>query len=548
MKKVLLILCLYGTPVLHAQQCQWAKTAGGATGDACLSVAIDTLGNSYTAGFFTGVVDFGFGQVISMGEKDAFVLKRDPFGNAAWLRVFSGSGEEEIRDVVVAEDGSLYVVGWFDSPLLFCGAMIPLTNVDTATQNSLLVRLDASGFIFWAKQSTGAGNEQFFSVACDAVGNAYVAGGYYDTLQLDSLSLVSVGSRDVCIAGYDTSGSLLFASSGGSVHDDVAYGIACDPYDRCIVITGYFNFGAIQIDTARFGTETIQSIGYTDIFLARYDLLGNCEWARAAGGTSFGDAARGVVISDSGRMFIAGYFSGTAVFGSNTLSTASTADAFVASYDSSGNCLWATALGSVPQGNSVAYDIALENTQNPIVVGGFEREFLFGQKLYGSSGWYDGFIASFAYATGAPYFAMSTGGIDEDWLCGVSVDSNGTYHVGGISSSVPTYFGSCTVSTYGQTDAYEAKCSLLSSGVTSYVRVSPVQVYPNPFFTECHIELLGNFTTLTLVDIYGREVRHITSQVDGTVTLDRRDLPSGAYCLIVVCEDGTLSTTQIFIH
>lgn len=549
MKKVLSLACVAGTLALHAQQCQWAHTSGGMTGDACLSVTADAAGNSYTAGFFTGTADFGFGQVVSVGTKDAFVLKRNPSGTPVWLRVFGGSGEEEIRDVAMAPDGSLYATGWFDSPLLVLGNMATLVNPDTMTQKAMLFRLDSAGTTLWALQSSGTGSGQSFSVACDRAGNAYIAGAYIDTILWNSMMLLSSGSRDVFVVGYDSSGAILFASSAGSAHDDAAYGIACDPHGCFIVIAGYFNFGAMQTDSACFGSQTVQSIGYTDAFVARYDLGGNCAWVRAAGGSNFGDEARGVAVSDSGTVFVTGHFSGNALFGANLLSTLSSSDAFIAAYDSIGNCAWATSLGSMPQGNATAYDVALDGMGNPAVVGGFEGQFLFGQKMYVSTGWYDGFAACFGRTSGVPFWAASTGGLDEDWLCAVTADFSGAWHMAGVCSSSPAYFGSCTASTSGQADGYEAKCAVPASGLASSVEHPYVLAYPNPFYDQCQILLpaCGVFE-LSLIDMYGREVRHSVAPLGGIVAFDRGSLPSGAYCLIVRSADNTTSVIRLSIQ
>ena len=65
----------------------WARAVGGASYDVGNSIAVDSLGNSYTTGYFDGVSDFDPGNgtatlTSNAGNQDVFLLKLDPAGNA----------------------------------------------------------------------------------------------------------------------------------------------------------------------------------------------------------------------------------------------------------------------------------------------------------------------------------------------------------------------------------------------------------------------------------------------------------------------------------
>lgn len=71
----------------------------GATGaDGVGGVVLDTAGNVYTTGYFTGTVDFDPGSntqnMISIGGRDVFVTKSGPQGNLIWARRIGGSSDE----------------------------------------------------------------------------------------------------------------------------------------------------------------------------------------------------------------------------------------------------------------------------------------------------------------------------------------------------------------------------------------------------------------------------------------------------------------------
>ena len=74
----------------------WAENIGGTSVDAGYSVAVDSLTNIYTTGYFYNTVDFNAGAGIfnltSAGAQDIFVLTLDSFGNFTWAKPLGGAG------------------------------------------------------------------------------------------------------------------------------------------------------------------------------------------------------------------------------------------------------------------------------------------------------------------------------------------------------------------------------------------------------------------------------------------------------------------------
>lgn len=538
-------LAVFSPFITSAQQCQWMAMTGGSTADICHAIAIDAAGNSYVAGFFTGTVDFGLGPLVAMGGTDAFILKRDPVGIVLWVRVFGGSHHEEICGLATSDDGFVYAVGWFQSPSLPCGNAVVLSNTDTTSHDAMLITLDFSGNTVWARQSGGASSEQAYAVDCGPSGIVIVVGSYFDTASFGSSVLPSYGGRDAFVIGYDSAGTLLFTEHGGGPHDDGAYGVACDPAGAFFCVTGHFNFGPMQSDSARFGNQVIVSSGYTDIFLACYDMNDTCQWVRGAGGGNFGDEGRDVAISDAGEIYVTGLFSGTAFFGTSAVSTNSTADAFVASYDPMGALRWVASTASVPQGNAVGYSIAIDDAGNPTIAGGFECALAPGQCFVASDGSYDLFAAGFDRADGTCLWAAQGGGRDEDWACAIAFDLTGSCYMAGVCMSAPMQFGSCIGATAGQPDGFVAKFGVplgLSEAIADH---SSLSMYPNPFTDQFTIELpIDAISEIVLRDISGREIMRM--QVTGRVIIPRNNLPDGLYMLAVL-RGGVLCGTARLI-
>ena len=138
---------------------------------------------------------------------------------------------------------------------------------------------------------------------------------------------------------------LEYAKGIGGVNHDAGLSIATDASGNTY-ITGIFR------DTADFdpegGTQNLISKGNADIFFAKFDVNGNYLWAKAIGGTEY-DESVGIVIDDTGNVYIAGNFQDTADFDPNTgtqdLSSFGMSDIFFAKYDSNGNYIWVKTIG-----------------------------------------------------------------------------------------------------------------------------------------------------------------------------------------------------------
>ena len=107
------------------------------------------------------------------------------------------------------------------------------------------------------------------------------------------------------------------AQAGGSGYD-MGYAIATDG-DGNSYVTGAF-YG-----TATFGSYSLTSSGYRNIFVAKMDATGNWLWATQAGGWHY-DVCYGIVIDDDENSYVTGHFWDTATFGSYSFSTESRGD------------------------------------------------------------------------------------------------------------------------------------------------------------------------------------------------------------------------------
>jgi hypothetical protein len=92
----------------------WAKCMGGTNGDYGTGIAVDSAGNVYTTGDFTGTADFDPGAVVfnltSAGGYDIFVSKLDSTGNALWAKRMGGTGDDYGTGIAVDSAGNVHMM------------------------------------------------------------------------------------------------------------------------------------------------------------------------------------------------------------------------------------------------------------------------------------------------------------------------------------------------------------------------------------------------------------------------------------------------------
>jgi len=419
MKKtfLLFILVLYSL-VLFAQNVEWfwATQAGGESRDRSYNIAVDANGSSYVTGYFNGIATFGTTTLTCSGINDIFVAKLDRNGNWLWAKQAGGISDDSGNSIAVDANGNIYVTGYFNGSATF--GTTTLTSIGWI--DMFVAKLDSNGNWLWAKQARGTSEDEGMSIAVDANGNSYVTGYFRSSATFGTTTLIFSGGDDIFFAKLDSNGNWLWAKQAGGTSDDSGNSIAIDNNGNSYV-TGYFR------GSATFGTTTLTSSGDYDIYIAKLDSNGNWFWAKKAGGTS-SDGGNSIAIDNNGNSYVTGYFSDSATFGTTTLTSSGDYDIYIAKLDSNGNWFWAKKAGGTSSdgGNSIAVDA----NGNSYVTGSFSGSATFGTTTLTSSGDDDIFVAKLDI-NGNWLWAKQTGGSYSDGGSSIAVDVNGNSYVTG---------------------------------------------------------------------------------------------------------------------
>jgi hypothetical protein len=241
----------------------WAKSAGGTGDDAGRGITVDANGNAHITGVFEGDVAFGSSNLSSTSQ-DIFVAKASATGDFLWGASGGGTDGDWADSIVVDSDGNSYVTGNFHGQATFGS-----TDLSSNNFGVFVAKLSPSGDFLWAKTNTG-GSSSGQGIAIDSQANIYVAGTAYDDITLGTHNLVRKGSTDLFITKLSTSGEFLWATSAGGAKEDATFtsagDIALDNGHICT--TGDFR------DPTTFGTTELDSHdGNEDVFIWKFEKL-----------------------------------------------------------------------------------------------------------------------------------------------------------------------------------------------------------------------------------------------------------------------------------
>lgn len=371
-----ILLTLIWALISNAQTFQWAKSMGSTYTDRGTSIDVDTNGNVYTCGFFSGTVDFDpgigvFNLTTSISTESIFVQKMDNAGN--FVNAFNfGIGTPS--QITVDQQGNIYITGFFSSTADFDPGVGVYNLTSAGGSDIFIVKFNNSGIFQWAVSLGNTSPDASLSIAIDTNGYVYTTGYFYGTVDFDPGIGVNTMSAngpfsDVFILKLDSNSNFIWAKKCDGTSFDDAQSIALDHLGHLYVTGTYMN--TVDFDPSP-NTFSLTSSGARDVFVLKLDLAGNFIWAKSIGGLSH-DIVYDIATDFAGNNFIAGRFTDSADFNPNmglyNLYTNGVDDIFILKLDTAGNLSWAKNIGGT--GSDYAKSIYVDDVGNVFTTGQF---------------------------------------------------------------------------------------------------------------------------------------------------------------------------------
>ncbi|MBA7558390.1 hypothetical protein ES705_51190 [subsurface metagenome] len=183
-----------------------------------------------------------------------------------------------------------------------------------------------------------------------------MVGNYYDSVKFDNDTLVSNGFKNHFFSTYDFSGNFQSVRDIKGTHNISKVITLSHSEDYGTSIGGFF------ADSLFIANDTLISKGQEDIFIAKYNLIGELDWIRQAGSTG-PDRCNTIFNDEFGNLYLTGYITGSALFDSTGFKNFDSSpivskggyDILVAKYNRDGRLQWKSRNGDT--GNDIGYGL-----------------------------------------------------------------------------------------------------------------------------------------------------------------------------------------------
>lgn len=349
--------------------CQWATSINSTSQATTSKIVVDGNKNIFIAGTFRNVnVTFNNGKFLPITlNSDSYLAKYDSNGVCQWAESISGDFNDYANNLAFDNYGNIYVAGSFNSITLTFNNGISVSN--GSQFECFLAKYTSSGLCDWALTFDGDIDDFLTGMVADSIGNLYLT-GYFRSEELVfnngiSIENTTMDYEDIFVTKYNSSGVCQWATRLSGTGTDFSGGIDVDSFGN-IYLSGYFNS-----DTLRFNNnkELTGYSGNNNIYLAKFNNSGACQWAEKIIGASISNQASLVSVDNYGSPIIGGYFDSQSLDFNNgiSLSEVGNQDAFFAKYDKNGRCEWAELVGSSEYDELAA--ITIDNSNYIIIAG-----------------------------------------------------------------------------------------------------------------------------------------------------------------------------------
>jgi hypothetical protein len=452
-------------PAAHAESpgFSWSSYLGGNDYEYGLAIAVDGSGNVYAAGdtFSAGWVSGGFNTAQS-GDWDGFVVKLSGAGAHLWSTYLGGSGEDNASSIAVDTFGNVYIAGYTASSGWVSGGFA--TNYGGGPDDAYVAKLSPDGAHLWSTYLGGGGDDVGNAVKTDGAGNVYLAGST-DSNMTNPGGLISGGYDasfggvgDGFLVKLSGAGAHLWSTYLGGDGDESAFGLAVDSADY-VYITGWTDAPGWIVG----GFDVSFNGGDSDGFLVKLSGAGAHQWSTFLGGAN-SDNGDGVAVDPLGNVYVCGLtLSSGWVSGGFDTSHNGDFDGFEVKLAGGGAHLWSTFLGGsdYDDGFAIAVDaegisyVSGQTASLGWVSGGIDGSL---------NGLDDAYVAKLS-TDGAHLWSTYLGGTNVDYSNGLAVFGSTAIYVIGDTLSAGWIGGGFDNTFDGIADAFVVKLSAGINGV-----------------------------------------------------------------------------------
>jgi hypothetical protein len=315
----------------------WVKTFGGPASDQGRSLAFYHAGEGpklYLIGRVQGDLsteNIDFNQPLSLkanGHDGFLVLVNADSGAFDEPMMIDGDDVQIPEAITVDLRGNAYITGFFLKTVHFPTPLKPIVSVNNI--DAFVAKWSPINGFQWLRRIGSGGNDFAYDIEVDANQNVYVTGMHKGNLI--ELPLTSSGDENAFLGKWNANGKAVAGRNGfNDGNRDYHGGIALTKSGN-IVIAGSFSSTTGQFPMS--SGKMVQGRGVTDIIVTELEpnQLAPTNFLICDGG-EFEDRVNKICLTESGYVYVAGWFKTSSMFNNVNLSGASQErNTFIARY------------------------------------------------------------------------------------------------------------------------------------------------------------------------------------------------------------------------
>jgi hypothetical protein len=345
------------------------------------SVCVDKNDNLWLTGSYKGTAYFGSDSVKAAGDLDNFIVRYNKNGKQDWLKSYHTDCRENPIFLFTDKQNNLYWAGSFYYFMNFGDSVY----YSRGGSDMFIAKLDDKGHLKKFKQIGGIGNDRIHDVVMDNDGNILITGSFEDKINLDKTTLKSFGAEDFFAAKLNTNLDITWNHHAGSIYSDYGSRLVCDADGEYYAVGDYE--GTFHSDK-----DSVVSLGFSDVFIIKYDKKGKAGKLKSIGGPSSDNAGSVSLINQN--IYIAGTYCTSMqadklkISGRDPMS-----DVFLCRLNNKCEPVWLETLGG--NGPDYAQTLISGPDNNLYISGGFCKNFAFGRDSLNTGNTNDLFVARF---------------------------------------------------------------------------------------------------------------------------------------------------------
>ena len=112
---------------------------------------VDSSGNHYILGQFTGLMTVSDNTIETRGDKDIYVIKYDSLNNFQWIRTYGSPGQDYARSMSCDKEGNIYITGQYFGTPFYASENMRLNTLTQYQQSRFLIKINTDQSIIKKK-------------------------------------------------------------------------------------------------------------------------------------------------------------------------------------------------------------------------------------------------------------------------------------------------------------------------------------------------------------------------------------------------------------